>query len=39
MQAGVQTMLTIYAAWTEGAQEKDTGAIKRAMDRARRCEG
>ena len=35
----VQTMLTIYAAWTEGAQDKDIEAIKRAMDRARRCEG
>lgn len=28
----VQTMLTTYAAWTEGAQEKDIEMIKRAME-------
>ena len=27
----VQTMLEVYAAWTEGAKESDIEAIKRAM--------
>ena len=27
----VQTMLDTYAAWTEGAQESDVGAIRSAM--------
>ena len=27
----VQTMLEVYAAWTEGATEEDVEAIKRAM--------
>jgi hypothetical protein len=28
---GVQTMLEVYAAWIEGAQESDVEAIKEAM--------
>jgi hypothetical protein len=28
----VQTMLEVYAAWTEGAKESDIEAIKRAME-------
>jgi hypothetical protein len=31
----VQTMLDVYAAWTDGTKESDIVAIKRAMDRAR----
>ena len=33
----VQTMLDTYAAWTEGAQESNVEAIRRAMTRAPDC--
>jgi hypothetical protein len=33
----VSTMLTTYAAWTEGATDSDVEAIKRAMDQRPRA--
>jgi hypothetical protein len=33
----VSTMLTTYAAWTEGATDADVEAIKRAMDQRPRA--
>jgi hypothetical protein len=33
----MQTMLEVYAAWTEGAGETDVAAIKRAMESTERA--